>query len=94
MRRGYLPPVECAQLKAGMLACQIYRQYTFGIHPEPRVHVLLGAPGTGYRYHGISMKAYPPAAVPAVSALADRTSRDYNGGRAWTVCFSYFLFCM
>ncbi|KAG5178310.1 hypothetical protein JKP88DRAFT_248192 [Tribonema minus] len=48
------------QLQEAMLRCAAYRQYTFGMYLEPRVHVLLGDDTTkGYLYHGVSLQCQP-----------------------------------
>ena len=58
-----------------MATCQLYRQYTFGPYPEPRVHVMLSSlarrnPKFGYGYHGVKMLPLPIDLVPEFEELA------------------------
>lgn len=75
----------------------LFRQYNIRGCKEPRVHVLLSseaeqgqetdAPGPGYSYHTVHMKALPLADVPPVEKLAKRlggvfetSNHDWNIG--------------
>ncbi|CAN0103258.1 unnamed protein product, partial [Discosporangium mesarthrocarpum] len=45
---------------------------------EPRVHVLLGTQGYGYRYHRVSMRCLPLNTVPAAARLREECSNVFG----------------
>ncbi|CAM9180851.1 unnamed protein product [Phaeothamnion confervicola] len=64
-----------------MAECQLWRQYTIGTRDEPRVHLLLNnLPGTGYKYHNVSLAAQPLETVPEVARLMRDCERRLGVG--------------